>query len=71
MRFYRVHYWTTEDGSAGFEFFASKAEAEKAIREWDRKNSAKAEMMDPVDVEPTQDDILAALNFCASHADNG
>lgn len=70
MRLYRVHCWTGEDGHSGFKFFSNRADAEKAVREWDRENTAVAEL-EAIEVEPTKAGILAALNTYANHADNG
>lgn len=75
MRFYRVHDYSPFEGSGGFEFFTSKAEALKRAlelydpeRHGDDKSTIDIEV---VDVTPTKNGILSALNVWASHPDNG
>jgi hypothetical protein len=75
MKFYQLHRICEGGTSAGYEYFASRREAEKALNVW-RKNSP-GDVIDQqgdielIDVEPTRVGILHALNRYANHADNG
>lgn len=74
MRFYRLHDYSPQDGSAGYEFFTSKAEAERKARELfdpERHGDKSAIEIEAVDVVPTKAGILAVLNAYASHPNNG
>ena len=73
MKFYRVHTTTDSGLSAGYEFFTSKAEAGKAVKEWTRGIALETDIaeIDVVEIEPTKAGILRALNLYAVHADNG
>ena len=73
MKFYRVHTYADAGQSTGYEFFTSKAEAKKAVREWTEGIALETDTaeIDVVEIEPTKAGILRALNLYAVHADNG
>lgn len=71
MRLYRNHYATMEEGSAGFQWFTSKAAARRAAREADFPANEESTIAEPVEYVPTRAGIVELLNRVASHADNG
>jgi hypothetical protein len=78
MRFYQLHRLQSAGESAGYEFFRTKRQAEKAKREWlvpPPDNPAWLELaaaeIKIITVTPTRAGIVAALNRHAAHADNG
>jgi hypothetical protein len=71
MRFYRVHRYSSSDGSFGYEFFVSKTDAEKAAREWNADSEGDPAEVDLIEIEPTKAGILDALNRYADHPNNG
>ena len=73
VKFYKMHRTYEAGTSAGYSFFSSKHDAEKARAEWidlgaELEHAADIER---IDIEPTKAGILAALNRFGSHADNG
>lgn len=74
MTFYRVTFYNTFDGTAGYSWHTSKASASKSSAEWiascDGDATASAEI-EAVEITPTKQGILDALNTYAKHADNG
>ena len=76
MKFYRLHLSAGSDGSAGFKFFTSMSEAQKAMRahikdnELDEDDTINVEV-EEIEIKPTKRGILAALNRYACHPDNG
>lgn len=74
MRFYRVHDYEAVNGSHGYLWFTSKAEAEKKARELvaaDPETYDEPLEIEALEVEPTKVGILEALNRYAGHPDNG
>ncbi len=78
MRFYRVHLYSHGEGSDGYRFFTTKAEAMKAKGQFDAQSddyrddweSLDAEI-DVLDITPNKRGILRALERYASHERNG
>lgn len=74
MKIYRVHYYTQRDGSDGYEYFTSKAAADKAANKF-RKEHKPYEGSEPHVQETTCGgslrNIVDYLNRFASHANNG
>lgn len=75
MRFYQLHRLHEAGESAGYEYFSSKDDAQKAARTWRANNPGPDDdhesEITPIEVEPTKAGILAALNRYAKHPDNG
>jgi len=75
MKFYRAVFYTFKDGSAGYSWHTSRAEADKVIREYQKKyteeEDASGSKVEEINIIPTKAGILAALNRYADHADNG
>lgn len=78
MRFYRLHRYHVENGSAGYEYFTNERDATKARAEWygnfeeeERVTNCEGSEYEIIEVEPTKVGILKALNRWASHNDNG
>jgi len=46
MRLYRIHITSSDEGSRGFEWFSSKAEAERAASKYVRENQPEEEKED-------------------------
>lgn len=69
MKLYRLHGTVDSGVSAGYQFFASKKDAEKEAKTWDAAKS-QTEITE-INVTPTKAGILVALNHYASHPDNG
>lgn len=76
MRIYRNHYYTEQDGSKGFGFFLTMAESVLNFRQalsnekTDPPDDHCAEVARPIEIDPTKEGIVWALNRHASHADN-
>lgn len=75
---YRVARQTDGGVSAGYEFYATKREAKRAVREnnaarsdHDKRGGLSLSTFDVVEFKATRAGILALLNDVASHADNG
>lgn len=81
MRLYRNHYHGEGGSSYGFEWFASKHDAEQAARQHDsqdeeegifsREDDKTNPVAEPFDFEPTKKGILELLGKVATHNDNG
>ena len=75
MKFYRLSKWETSEGSQGYEFFTSKHAAQRARLAWCKENEEPVDDningLDILEIAPTKQGILAALNRWASHPDNG
>lgn len=75
MRLYRNHYSKEGGGSAGFSFHPSKRLAHKEATKRKKREGeyweTPHEVATPVEVCPTKDGIIAALNHYADHPDNG
>jgi hypothetical protein len=72
MKLYRVHLLIDSGASGGYEWFASKREADKLKREHDRKNGPEdSAEIQIIEVEPTRSGILRAFNIYGSHPNNG
>ena len=76
MKFYRVHKTQNSGESVGSAFFTTKRAAEKEFREWMSGEeewvlSCEGTSLEVIEIEPTKQGILRALNKWASHADNG
>lgn len=75
MQFYRLHRRDNVDfGSAGFEWFTARKDAEAAMSAWIKENGedrALGTAIATIDITPTKKKLLAFLNEFASHADNG
>ena len=68
MRFYQVALYCSDEGHAGSEFFTSKRDAQRALREI---GYGDGDQIIPIDIEPTKAGILLALKDLASHPNNG
>lgn len=72
MIFYRIELCTEGDGSLGYSWHTSRRAAEARLREFRRDHEdATPEAIEPIEIEPTRDGILAALNAYAAHPNNG
>lgn len=75
MRFYKVDYQSFEDSSCGFDWFTTKADAEKAGHRWEAQGGESSvdeyAIISVINIEPNKAGILNALNFHANHPDNG
>ena len=79
MRFYKVDYQSYNDSSHGFDWFTTKADAEKARYDWEAQGGEsdfvylKEEyaIISVINIEPNKAGILDALNSQARHPDNG
>ena len=73
MRVYRVHLYSGVEGSQGYRWFSSKADADAACRvflnNWSDKEPVA--IPEPVTFLPSKKDILRLLNEYAAHEDNG
>lgn len=67
MIFYRVEYYGQAGESEGFEWFAKRREALRAVKE---TGSASA-TIERISIRLTAEGVLEALNRYASHNDNG
>ena len=76
MRFYRVWYFDQSHAGRGYEWFASRVEARRALTVWkfDQREAGKLAgefikdawgTVEAIEITPTKKGILAALN---SHA---
>jgi hypothetical protein len=74
VRVYRIKFYEQLDGSRGYAFASSKAEAAKIAREFtsggtdDNPHSAEVEA---IEFQPTLTSFLRVLNSYAVHPDNG
>ena len=73
MRFYKVDYQSLADSSCGFDWFTTKADAEKAGHRWEAQGGESDEyaIISVINIEPNKAVILNALNSHARHPDNG
>ena len=73
MRFYKVEFYCEGEGPLGYEFCASKRDAQRMLRERGGSDLApgESESIRAIDIEPTKAGILHALNRLAGHANNG
>ncbi len=75
MRFYQVEFYCSVEGHEGSEFFTSKSDAQRALRERggksDNNKPSGDDQIIPIDIEPTKAGILRALNDLATHENNG
>lgn len=73
MKLARLHKQTVLEGSDGYAFYGSQREAEKARTAHKRDNKLKdpCSEIDTIEVEPTREGIIKALNRYAGHPDNG
>lgn len=72
MKFYRVRYHTDHGSSAGFKWFSSSREAHQDAVNYDKENPKEEPCtVALIEIHPSKDAILRALNFHASHPDNG
>ena len=73
MRFYKVEFYCEVEGHLGYEFCASKRDAQRTLRERGGSDlrPGESESIRAIDIEPTKAGILLALNRLASHPDNG
>lgn len=75
MKFYRVTFYSAQDGYAGYEWSTSKRSAQRAAAKWieakgENDEDARSDI-EEINIVPTRVGILEALRFHASHADNG
>ncbi len=75
-RFYRNHYHSEADGSAGFWWYTSKAHATRDARNHDLEMEIKPRSPDrtqtiAVDIAMTKEGVLGALRLYAIHPENG
>jgi hypothetical protein len=75
MKFYQLHRTHEAGISAGYGYFTNKREAEQALTVWRKNSPGDVQDQDgeiaEIQIEPTKDGILRALNRYAAHADNG
>jgi hypothetical protein len=76
MRFYQVHLTHDAGTSAGYKYFTTRREAEKARRDWIANDPVQGDpnseaTITQIDIMPTKTSILRALNLYASHEENG
>jgi len=73
MRFYKVDKQSFTDSSHGFDWFTTKADAEKAGHRWEAQGGESDEyaIISVINIEPNKAGILDALNSHARHPDNG
>lgn len=74
MTFYQLHRTHSAGESAGYEYFTSLKDAERAAAAWRRSDDSLLEhgtAIDKIEVKPTKAGILRALNRYANHCDNG
>tara|TARA_B100001123_G_C14861369_1_gene848132 strand:+ start:411 stop:635 length:225 start_codon:yes stop_codon:yes gene_type:complete len=74
MRFYKVDYQSFNNSSHGFDWFTTKADAEKARYDWEFQGCAEDReyaIISVINIEPNKAGILNALNSYARHPDNG
>lgn len=80
MKIYRVSYDGDPDGHKGYSFFASKAEATKDAKRWERQDQSPGYTkgigdhrgkIEALDIDPSKRGIIRALNTYAGHCDNG
>ena len=73
MKIARLHLYTNENSSQGYEFFGSMRAAKKAQTKFKRdfKADDPAPEIDTIEVDPSRAGIIKALNTYAGHADNG
>jgi len=73
MKFYRLHRYAVGDGSHGYQFYTSRADAERSAKEWQSRAdlSEPSGEVDEIEITPTKAGILRALNTYATHANNG
>ena len=70
MKLYRLHTTLKAGESMGFEFFASKRDAERALSRWQKIDEGQGSI-EQIEVEATRTSIILALNTYAGHPDNG
>jgi hypothetical protein len=79
MKFFRVHLYEGNEGSAGYVFETTLPAARRRVAEFkrsvkerpaDRRGAVDCDI-DPIEVEPNKTGILKALNRYAGHPDNG
>lgn len=66
MRFYRIHKGL-KGGSAGFEWYTDRDEADRAAKRWIDANDGELVGVKIVDIAPTKTGIKKALMAYASH----
>jgi hypothetical protein len=72
VRFYQLRTYCEGGNSAGYRWFTTRRDADKAKREDDALDPDEAPgAITVVDIEPTKAGILDALRRYASHPDNG
>jgi hypothetical protein len=75
VKFYRVHNYSPTEGSSGYSFHTTFAEAQKVARAIERGNPDRYEPgsceIDPIILTPTKTGILAALREVGEHPNNG
>ena len=75
MRFYKDAYQSWEESSHGFDWFTTKADAEKAQDDWEFQDGESSidewAIISVIDIEPNKAGILNALRRHANHPDNG
>lgn len=72
MKIYRNSYYTHQDSSVGFEFFTSKADSERAMKEHLKSGEDDGRScIDNYDIEISKDGIMSILNKVATQPQNG
>jgi len=71
MKLYRVALYCDTGVSAGYEYFGTKKDALRKVREEKDPNGMDDAVMEEINVTPTKTGILAALNRYGDHPDNG
>ena len=70
---YRVHYASESESSNGFDYFATKHEAEQALARWrqQRDGDSAGSDIECAPVPKTKAAMIALLKDWGGHADNG
>lgn len=71
MRFYQVHRTHSAGESAGYEYFGSLREAQKAAAAWKDAQCEQVATIEVIEIHSSRTGIIAGLNKYAAHPDNG
>jgi hypothetical protein len=72
MKFYRVRHYVEGGSSGGFSWCTTKRDALKAAAEHHKMCPAEQPSeIEEIDIRPTKNGLLSALNQYADHPDNG
>jgi hypothetical protein len=68
MKFYQLNRMDEGGASHSRVYFSNKDDADKAGRGWRRENQSLHFSVEMIDVDPTKQGILKAMNRAAGHA---